>query len=146
MPLTSPRFTDNARLQRAADNNPPLKIGEPKGDAVQRLQQALSDLGYELPITFRQGGADGIYGTDTTQVVREFEIDQGFAPSGWDGRAGRDTLTRLDQLFPPPSPVPPPRPPPPPPPIPPRGGIQLPPVPLLPDFGQLIFSERNVDV
>jgi hypothetical protein len=146
MPLTSPRFAGDARLQRAVDNNPPLKLGEPQGSGVAAVQQAFADLGYELPITFAQGSADGIYGNETTRIVRQFQIDQGFPPSGWDGRAGRDTLTRLDQLFPPPSPVPPPRPPLPPPPIPPRGGSQLPPVPLLPDLGQLIWSERNVDV
>ena len=72
------------------------------------------------------------------------QIDQGFEPSGWDGRAGRDTLTRLDQLFPAPKPVPP-KPPPPPPPIPPpRGGSS--PTPLIPDRGQMLFSEKNVDI
>jgi peptidoglycan hydrolase-like protein with peptidoglycan-binding domain len=145
MPLTSPRFKDSARLQKAAENDPPLKIGEPKGDGVARVQQALSDLGYAMPITFAKGSPDGIYGKETAAVVQQFQKDQGFPPSGWDGRAGRDTLTRLDQLFPPPVPVPP-RPPLPPPPIPPRRGGELPPVPLLPDPGQLLFAERNVDI
>src|SRR4029079_12987281 len=107
MPLTSPRFKDSARLQKAAENNPPLKIGEPKGDGVARVQQALSDLGYAMPITFAKGGPDGIYGKETAAVVQQFQKYQGFPPSGWDGRAGRDTLGRLDQLFPPPVPVPP---------------------------------------
>src|SRR5262245_29840702 len=137
MPLTSPRFKDSARLQKAAENNPPLRIGEPKGDGVARVQQALSDLGYAMPITFAKGSPDGIYGKETAAVVQKFQKDQGFPPSGWDGRAGRDTLTRLDQLFPPPVPVPPR--PPLPPPIPPRRGGQLPPVPLLPDRGQRLF-------
>ncbi len=145
MPLTSPRFASNARLQKAADNKPPLKIGEPKGTAVELVQQALVDLGYKMPITFAKGTPDGIYGKETAGIVRKFQVDQGFPPSGWDGRAGRDTLTRLDQLFPGPKPIPP-RPPLPPPPIPPRRGSQLPPVPLIPDLGQLIFAERNVDI
>ena len=144
MALTSPRFAGNARLQKAADNKPPLKTGEPKGKAVELVQQALVDLGYKMPVSFAKGSPDGIYGKETTQVVRQFQVDQGFPPSGWDGRAGRDTLTRLDQLFPAPVPVPPR--PPLPPPIPPRRGNQGPPVPLLPDRGRLIFSERNVDV
>src|SRR4051794_29880967 len=55
MPLTSPRFAGNARLQSAAENKPPLKIGEPKGQAVELLQQALADLGYQMPISFREG-------------------------------------------------------------------------------------------
>lgn len=144
MPLTSPRFAGNARLQSAADNKPPLKKGEPKGRAVELVQQALVDLSYKMPISFKGGKPDGIYGDETTRVVRQFQIDQGFAPDGWDGRAGRDTLTRLDQLFPPPRPVPP-APPPPPPPIPPRRG-HTPPVPIRPDKGKLLFSERNVDL
>jgi hypothetical protein len=97
-----------------------------------------------MPISFRGGKPDGIYGKETTAVVRQFQIDQGFSPDGWDGRAGRDTLTRLDQLFPAPKPVPP-KPPPPPPPIPPRRG-RTSPVPVLPDRGKLLFSERNVDL
>jgi hypothetical protein len=96
-----------------------------------------------MPITFATGSPDGIYGKETAAVVQKFQKDQGFPPSGWDGRAGRDTLTRLDQFFPPPVPVPPR---PPAPPVPPRRGAQLPPVPLLPDRGQLLFSERNVDI
>jgi peptidoglycan hydrolase-like protein with peptidoglycan-binding domain len=73
------------------------------------VQQALSDLGYPMPISFATGSADGIYGRETTATVRQFQIDQGFPASGQDGIAGRDTLRRLDSLFPPPSPPPVPR-------------------------------------
>ena len=98
MALTSPRFADSERLQRAADNNPPLKRPE-SGDAVKRLQQALADLGFKMPVSFAAGGPDGVYGEETERVVRQFQRDQKFPVSGQDGRAGHDTLGRLDQLF-----------------------------------------------
>ncbi len=104
MALTSPRFADSDRLQAASTNNPPLRAGE-TGDAVMSLQEALFDLGFPLPISFPPGGGpDGIYGDETTGAVRQFQVDQGFPTSGQDGVAGRDTLTRLDSLFPPATP------------------------------------------
>jgi peptidoglycan hydrolase-like protein with peptidoglycan-binding domain len=106
MALTSPRFVDNMRLQAAAMNDPPMRPGE-TGDAVAIVQQALSDLGYPMPISFDTGSAHGIYGRETEATVRQFQIDQGFPPQGQDGRAGRDTLGLLDSLFPPDPPQPP---------------------------------------
>ena len=49
MPLLSPRFAANARLQAAAENNPPLKKGE-TGDADGQVdhraeRDALAGLG-----------------------------------------------------------------------------------------------------
>ena len=41
-----------------------------------------------MPITFRTGNPDGIYGQETSNTVRKFQIDQGFDPAGQDGRAG----------------------------------------------------------
>jgi Common central domain of tyrosinase/Putative peptidoglycan binding domain len=117
MALTSPRFAGNARLQAAATNSPPMKKNEADKEATQILQQALKDLKYKMPITFAKGGPDGIYGDETVRTVRQFQIDQKFPPKGWDGRAGQDTLGRLDQLFA--APTPPPTPPTPPAPVPP---------------------------
>ena len=55
MPLTSPRFAGNARLQSAANNSPAMGFGE-RGDAVAIVQQAYLDLGYPMPIsTFKTG-------------------------------------------------------------------------------------------
>jgi peptidoglycan hydrolase-like protein with peptidoglycan-binding domain len=98
MPLTSPRFASNKRLQDAALNKPPLMIPE-KSDAVGLLQQALFDLGYKMPISFAKGAPDAVYGQETAQAVRKFQIDQKFWNSEWDGKAGKDTLTLLDELF-----------------------------------------------
>jgi len=108
--LTSPRFAGDERLERAANNRPPLMKPE-ISDGVKKLQQALVDQGYEMPISFAKGGPDGIYGDETARVVRQFQMDQNFPPRGWDGRAGHDTLLALDKLF---QPTPPPPPPPPP--------------------------------
>ena len=94
MPLHSKRFSGNARLQQAAGNNPPLRNGS-SGDAVAIIQQALVDLGYEMPISTARGATDGIYGTETTQVVSEFQSDEELSR---DGIAGHDTIGRLDEL------------------------------------------------
>jgi peptidoglycan hydrolase-like protein with peptidoglycan-binding domain len=107
MALRSPRFAQNQRLQRAANNNPPLRCGE-TGEAVRLLQQALIDLGFPMPISVRRfGSPDGIYGNETTTRVREFQTNNGLSA---DGIAGHDTLAKLDALLPNPAPPLPPLP------------------------------------
>jgi peptidoglycan hydrolase-like protein with peptidoglycan-binding domain len=95
MALTSPRFVNNLRLQAAARNSPPMRIGE-TNDAVALVQQALFDLQYLMPISFAQGRPDGIYGHETARTVAEFQADESLRQ---DGVAGHDTLGRLDRLF-----------------------------------------------
>lgn len=103
MPLRSPRFRDNQRLQRAAENSPALKQPE-RGQAVRLLQQALIDCGISLPkSTARYGTPDGIYGLETQKGVAAFQKNHHIKTI--DGRAGHDTLYALDKLFP--MPVPP---------------------------------------
>ena len=107
MALRSPRFASNARLQRAADNNPPLRRGE-IGEAVRLLQQALIDLGFSMPISVRRFDTpDGIYGDETAVRVRDFQTKYRFSPNCI---AGRDTLAKLDALLPDPAPPLPPLP------------------------------------
>ena len=98
MPLTSPRFRDHARLQSAAENNPPIRKGE-RGEAVAILQQALIDCGFAMPASTSNGTQtpDGIYGDETVTTVYKFQAREGLQR---DGITGRDTLARLDQLFP----------------------------------------------
>ena len=48
MPLQSPRFAGNDRLQRAANNNPPLQFGE-TGEAVRLLQKSLIECAALVP-------------------------------------------------------------------------------------------------
>jgi murein L,D-transpeptidase YcbB/YkuD len=97
MSLTSPRFSGNQRLQRAATNQPPMRRGE-RGDAVALLQDALVELGFPMPITTQKGESfpDGIFGAETEKTVAEFQSRHGLTR---DGVAGHDTLHRLDELF-----------------------------------------------
>jgi len=106
-PLTSPRFADSTRLQKAHHNQPAMRIGEPDADAVVRIQQALLDDGFDMPIsTKKTGKPDGIYGRETYKVVKAFQSKYGLNP---DGVVGRLTLDKLDELYsgPPPAPKPP---------------------------------------
>lgn len=105
MPLTSPRFKDDPQLQKASVNSPPLRSGD-TGQGVRLLQQALIDLGFDMPIsTQRYGSPDGIYGAETSATVKKFQQQQNLLA---DGVAGRNTLARLDELLPGPAkPLPP---------------------------------------
>src|SRR5262245_45887049 len=107
MALRSPRFAKNERLQKAANNSPPLRAGE-TGEAVRLLQQALIDLGSPMPISVQRfGSPDGIYGDETATRVREFQRKNRLSV---DGIAGHDTLGKLDALLPNPAPPLPPLP------------------------------------
>lgn len=102
MSLVSPRFVSIPRLQKAAENNPPLRKGE-IGDGVKAVQQALVDLGYKMPVSLKLGVPDGIYGSETWSTVYTYQMHQGI---GKDGITGHDTLERLDKQFPKPAPPP----------------------------------------
>jgi peptidoglycan hydrolase-like protein with peptidoglycan-binding domain len=108
MVLTSPRFADNTRLQRAAENMPALKAFETDKEAVGLLQLALRDLRDPrigtLPKSFSAGGPDGIYASETAGAVTQFQRREKLTA---DGAAGHDTLHALDLLFPPTKPDPP---------------------------------------
>ncbi|MGB1008450.1 MAG: polysaccharide deacetylase family protein [Thiolinea sp.] len=98
MVLRHPRFRNNLRLQRAAENSPALKPGDPDELAVSIVQRALVDLGYAMPrSTNDDGRLDGDYGNETVTAIRSFQRDQGLQV---DGKAGRDTMRRLDQVAP----------------------------------------------
>lgn len=97
MALRSPRFASSERLQRASENRPALSRGE-SGEPVRIFQQALIDLGFAMPISTRKfGSPDGIYGSETVAKVREL---QSKFTLGVDGVAGRQTMTKLDELLP----------------------------------------------
>jgi hypothetical protein len=87
----------NDALQRAANNSPPLARGS-QGDAVRCLQLGLYALGYSMPVSIKPKplSADGIFGQETDAAVRLFQQRQAL---GADGIAGRQTLSRLDQLL-----------------------------------------------
>lgn len=108
MPLTAPRFKNNARLQKAAENNPYMMFPE-TGEAVRLLQQALIDSGYPMPIsTSKYGSPDGVFGNETKIVLAKYQKSRGLNP---DGICGKKTLAQLDSELQGPAPALPPLPP-----------------------------------
>ena len=49
-----------------------------------------------MPKSMQSGSPDGIYGSETQAAVQAFQRTNGLSA---DGIAGRDTLTRLDQIL-----------------------------------------------
>jgi hypothetical protein len=106
--LRSLRFSDEPDLFAVADGR--LRLGrvndspypapiQSQGRAVRKVQQALIDLGYPLPLN----GDDGNYGQETYDAVlaykRQFNI---LTASGYlDGIVGPKTIAHLDSRFPP---------------------------------------------
>jgi peptidoglycan hydrolase-like protein with peptidoglycan-binding domain len=84
-------------MQKASDNNPPLRAGE-TSEAVRILQMALVDLGFSMPITTKASTTlpDGIFGAETTRTVQLFQQANGLTS---DGIAGRETLAVLEALI-----------------------------------------------
>lgn len=109
MKLTSPRFNWNARLQMAADNNPPMRSGE-MGLAVRHVQQALIDLGHPMPkSTAKHSSPDGIYGSETKDKLKDFQRKQKKTRPdfGVDGVVGQQTMGAFDKLLRTPKTLPP---------------------------------------
>ncbi len=61
-----------------------------KGERVRVLQKALNALGFDV------GKVDGDFGTGTYLAVKAFQKHQGLSV---DGKAGKNTLTRLETFF-----------------------------------------------
>jgi peptidoglycan hydrolase-like protein with peptidoglycan-binding domain len=95
MPLMSPRFRNQRRVQSASENAPPFRRGE-VSEGVRALQEALVDLGYAMPSSTTRNEVDGNFGPETERTVRSFQQDNRLAV---DGVAGRQTLTAMDQVF-----------------------------------------------
>jgi peptidoglycan hydrolase-like protein with peptidoglycan-binding domain len=103
--LKSAILAGNARLDGAASGGPSIKKAPPadEPEAVRRIQKALAALGFSMPISFPSGPTnepDGKFGNETYQTVlsfqrREFPQD----PGQWDGRCGKNTLGRMDELL-----------------------------------------------
>lgn len=94
--LNSRRFSTVQQLQDASNDAPPLRLGA-EGPGVVALQDALADLNYKLTRSYAKlRRADGIYGEETAAAVRSFQQSAGITP---DGRAGTETLGRLDRLI-----------------------------------------------
>ena len=95
--LTVNRVLRNARFAGDADLEAVLKGGKlgkgAKGDGVAKLQQALQDMAFTVP-----GGADGAYGGNSAQAVKNFQSMAGLPPTG---EVDAATLAALDQHAPP---------------------------------------------
>ena len=102
IPLVSPRFTTPptaARFAKAANDAPVMKRGELNREAVRLLQQALIDLEYRLPRTMKYGTPDGTFGDETRDAVKAFQTKY-LGPAAADGKVGKNTLSKLDDLLP----------------------------------------------
>jgi peptidoglycan hydrolase-like protein with peptidoglycan-binding domain len=87
--LLSPHWAANARVQRAANNLPPLRVGDPDKVAVKLLQEALIQNGFTM-----KAGADGAFGPQTANAVIAAEKHFGFKVDA--GVAGREVIGALD--------------------------------------------------
>lgn len=88
--LQSPRFLDNAQLERTLNNEELIQIGR-TGDAVRLIQESLLAQGYNLP----GFGADGIFGRETEALIKQFQTDAGAVQI--DGIVGPETMGLLDE-------------------------------------------------
>lgn len=89
MSLSSPRFAGDPVLEACAADSHVMGPGE-KGMAVRRVQWALLDLQFDLPMF----GADGDFGGETAAAVSAYKESRGISPS--DGKVGPTTMGRLD--------------------------------------------------
>jgi peptidoglycan hydrolase-like protein with peptidoglycan-binding domain len=86
--LLSSHWSANARIQRAANNNQPMRQNETNHDAVKLLQQAL------IQSHFGVKAADGVFGPLTAAAVIAAEKHFGFTTDT--GIAGREVISALD--------------------------------------------------
>ncbi len=100
MALESSRFAGHQRLQDVAQNRLAIGAFSPHREAVGLIQTALRDLNDgaigRLPGSFKDGVADGVYGQETLNAVRQFQGGCGLKP---DGVCGTNTLHALDEQF-----------------------------------------------
>ncbi|HYH57440.1 MAG TPA: DUF4157 domain-containing protein [Anseongella sp.] len=90
--LTSPRMSGNLLFEAVFDNEKVIKKGDIKPE-VRRVQQMLIDLGIPLPAF----GADGDFGTETENAVKEFQRRN--PPLADDGKVGFATIEALNNKF-----------------------------------------------
>jgi len=96
--LTHPLLASDPRLVAAANNSPPLKMGE-SSEGVARMQHGLVSVGHDMPRSTKEAGEnDGRYGPETQATVRRFQSENGVRPVGGH-EAGRKTLTALDRVL-----------------------------------------------
>lgn len=87
------RFAGEPSLDAVQNGQRVLELGS-SGEGVRRVQQALSDIGFDTP-----GGVNGTYDADTARAVERFQREVGLTV---DGRVGPETLGALAATVPPP--------------------------------------------
>jgi hypothetical protein len=97
MALTSPRFKSSDTL-RSVDSGRALLQKGAAGRAVHLVQIALMDLGNAMPVSTGNPSysPDGIFGEETSAVVKKFQRDNALKD---DGIIGPKTLQALDRRF-----------------------------------------------
>jgi peptidoglycan hydrolase-like protein with peptidoglycan-binding domain len=90
----NPRFAGDPTLRSVLEGRTTLGPGA-RGPAVQKVQQALLDIGFNMPVY----GADGGYGSEAAKAVSRFQRDMGLSATG---RVDKKTLEALARVAPPP--------------------------------------------
>jgi L,D-transpeptidase ErfK/SrfK len=85
------RFQAYPDLQRVATGKASLSRGH-EGESVKALQTALTDLGF-----YAGDSADGVYGAQTAQAVKNFQNNQNLPASG---QVDQKTLMALNRIVP----------------------------------------------
>ena len=98
MPLRAFRFRYDLILGQCLDGSHMLRVTDPAGPFetgrhVRKIQQALIDEGFQLPVH----GVDGVYGPEAAAAVSQFKTDQRILPN--DGVVGQKTMAALDAIF-----------------------------------------------
>lgn len=98
MPLKAFRFRYDPILGQCLDGSHTLRVTDPAGPFetgrhVRKIQQALIDEGFQLPVH----GVDGVYGPETATAVSQFKTDQQILPNN--GVVGQKTMATLDAIF-----------------------------------------------
>lgn len=93
MVLKANRFKGDLTLEACLAATHRMLLGEPAHPAVRKIQQALIDSGYGLPLL----GPDGKFGAETEAAVHQYKFDRGISPS--DGVVGPQTMASLDDEF-----------------------------------------------
>lgn len=90
MPLTNPRFAGDAVLEACLAGDHRMMSPE-TGPAVAKVQQALIDLRFALPLH----GADGSFNDETGSAVVAYKTDRQIFPN--DPVVGPKTMASLDE-------------------------------------------------
>lgn len=88
------RFAGDSTLDSVMDGRSVLRQGA-QGEHVRKVQQALIDLGFDIPTN----GASGTYDRETALAVERFQRETGLTV---DGAVGQETLGTLAATAPPP--------------------------------------------